>query len=92
MLGIYVSGHPLEEYEDSLLENITRTTADFAPDDDTGIPAVHDEEGVVIGGMITDKTVKTTRTGSLMAFITVEDLLGSVEVIIFPRDFEKYKK
>lgn len=92
VLGIYVSGHPLEEYEDSLLENITRTTADFAPDDDTGIPAVHDEEGVVIGGMITDKTVKTTRTGSLMAFITVEDLLGSVEVIIFPRDFEKYKK
>lgn len=91
VLGIYVSGHPLEEYESSLMENITRTTADFAPDEN-GNPAVSDEEGVVIGGMVVDKTIKTTRNGSLMAFITVEDLLGSVEVILFPRDFERYKK
>ncbi|MBE5928307.1 MAG: DNA polymerase III subunit alpha [Lachnospiraceae bacterium] len=92
VLGIYVSGHPLEEYQESFNANITRTTAEFLPDEETGMPAVEDEEGVVIGGMIIDKTIKTTKTGSLMAFITVEDLMGSVEVIVFPRDFEKYKQ
>lgn len=92
VLGIYVSGHPLEEYEESLRNNITNITTDFIPVEGTPLPRVKDNEGVVIGGMITDKTVKTTRTGSLMAFVTVEDLLGTVEVIVFPKDFEKYKR
>ena len=47
---------------------------------------------VIVGGMITGKTVKTTKHDQLMAFITLEDLLGTVEVIVFPRDYEKYRE
>ena len=88
---MYISGHPLEEYITLLERNITRTTADFIPADGEEMPKVKDEERAVIGGMITGKTVKTTRTNNLMAFITVEDLYGTVEVIVFPKDYEKYR-
>lgn len=91
VLGVYISGHPLEEYITLLERNITRTTADFIPADGEEMPKVKDEERAVIGGMITGKTVKTTRTNNLMAFITVEDLYGTVEVIVFPKDYEKYR-
>lgn len=89
VLGVYISGHPLEEYEELLRQNVTRTTADFAPAGDNGMPRVRDQEKAVIGGMIIARTVKTTRTNNLMAFITVEDMYGTVEVIVFPKDYEK---
>lgn len=89
VLGVYVSGHPLEEYEELLRRNVTRITADFEPAGENGLPKVRDQEKAVIGGMITAKTVKTTRTNNLMAFVTVEDMYGTVEVIVFPRDYEK---
>lgn len=89
VLGVYVSGHPLEEYEELLQRNVTRITADFEPAGENGLPKVRDQEKAVIGGMITAKTVKTTRTNNLMAFVTVEDMYGTVEVIVFPRDYEK---
>ena len=91
VLGIYVSGHPLEEYEALLKTNITNTTLDFILDTETNVVKVVDGTQVVLGGIITFKTVKTTRTNSMMAFITLEDLFGVVEVTIFPRDYEKYK-
>ncbi len=89
VLSVYISGHPLEEYTGLLEKNITRTTLDFVPRDGEELPRVRDQERVVIGGMITGKVVKTTRTNNLMAFITVEDLYGTVEVIVFPKDYEK---
>ncbi len=89
VLGIYVSGHPLEEYEAMWRKNITNTTLDFAIDEETDSVKVNDGADAVIGGMIVAKTIKATRTNSLMAFITVEDLYGTVEVIVFPRDYEK---
>lgn len=89
VLGIYISGHPLDEYEEKWRKSITATTADFQPDEETGRTKVHDGTREVIGGMIIDKTVKHTRTNQMMAFLTVEDLLGTVEVVVFPRDFEK---
>ena len=89
VLGIYISGHPLEEYEEKWRKSISATTADFQPDEETGKTKVHDGAREIIGGMITDKTVKHTRTNQMMAFLTVEDLLGTVEVVVFPRDFEK---
>ena len=91
VLGVYISGHPLEEYVGMLERNITRTTADFASGEDGEAPAVKDQEMAVIGGMITGKTVKITRTNNPMAFITIEDLYGTTEVIVFPRDYEKYR-
>ena len=91
VLGIYVSGHPLENYEDLWRKNITKTTRDFTIDEEEGTVKVEDGKIEVIGGMILSKTVKTTRNNSIMAFITIEDLYGIVEIIIFPRDYEKYK-
>lgn len=89
VLGVYISGHPLEQYVGLLERNITNRTTDFVTADGEMAPKVRDQATAVIGGMITAKTVKTTRTNSLMAFITLEDLYGTVEVIVFPRDYDK---
>ncbi len=91
VLGIYVSGHPMGEYEQMWRNNITRTSMDFAIEEESDSVNVADGEMAVIGGIITSKTIKTTRNNSMMAFITIEDLTGVVEVIIFPRDYEKSK-
>ncbi len=88
ILGVYISGHPLDDYEALWRKNITATAADFIVDEETEEAVVKDGIKAVIGGLVTGKTVKTTRTGQLMAFITLEDLMGSVEVIVFPRDYE----
>ncbi|MEG0566408.1 MAG: DNA polymerase III subunit alpha, partial [Hungatella sp.] len=88
-LGIYVSGHPLEAYEGSWRANITAMATDFMVEEETERANVEDGSYVTIGGMITGKTVKTTKNNKMMAFVTLEDLVGSVEVVIFPRDYEK---
>lgn len=87
-LGIYLSGHPMEAFESTWRNNITATTIDFVVDEETGKAGVADGAYVTIGGMITGKTVKTTRNNKMMAFITLEDLAGAVEVIVFPKDYE----
>ena len=89
VLGIYVSGHPLEEYEERWRKNITAVTTDFQLDEETNRTKVHDGEQVVVGGMITGKTVKYTKNNRVMAFLQLEDLLGSVEVVVFPNVYEK---
>lgn len=91
VLGIYVSGHPLEEYESRIKKNVTVNSNDFAIDEETEKPKVKDGSIETIGGMVTAKTIKITRNNSMMAFIALEDLFGNVEVIIFPKDYEKYK-
>lgn len=90
VLGIYISGHPLEEYQDLWRKNITNTTADFALDEELNTTIVRDGKSATIGGMITEKKIKYTKNEKVMAFLQVEDLVGSVEVIVFPRDYEKY--
>lgn len=91
VMGVYVTGHPLEAYADMMKKNVTNTSLDFALDEETGEAKVKDGDMAIIGGLITSKTVKATRTNSMMAFITVEDMVGAVEVIIFPKDYEKNK-
>ena len=71
------------------MKNVTAKSSDFVVDEETGSAVVHDGAYVTIGGMITEKTVKTTRNNKMMAFLTVEDLAGSVEVLVFPKDYEK---
>ena len=90
VLGIYVSGHPLEEYEEKWRKSITALTRDFVPDEE-GKTAVADNEAVIIGGMITNITIKPTKNGKTMAFLTLEDLVGTVEVIVFPNIFERQR-
>ncbi len=88
ILGIYISGHPMDEYLETWKNSITAKTTDFMVDEESGRAVVEDGVRVTIGGMITAKTVKLTKNGQQMAFVTVEDMVGSVEVIVFPRDYE----
>lgn len=92
VLGIYISGHPLEEYMERLKKNTNAVTTDFVLDEETGTLKVSDGARVRIGGMITDKVIKYTKNNKAMAFITLEDLVGTVEIIIFPKDYERYAK
>ena len=91
-LGIYVSGHPMDAYETMWRKNITATTADFVVDEETDRAAVTDGTYVTVGGMVAGKVVKTTRTGQMMAFISLEDMLGSVEVLVFPKIYESRRE
>ena len=90
VLGIYISGHPLEEYQEMWHKNITNTTADFLLDEETGEMAVQDGRMATIGGIISEKKIKYTKNERVMAFLQVEDLLGSVEVIVFPGQYERF--
>ena len=92
VLGVYVSGHPLEEYEQRWRRSISATTLDFQPDEETGHSKVRDGSREVVGGLIAAKTIKHTKTNKVMAFLTLEDLLGTVEVVVFPKDYEKNKQ
>lgn len=89
VLGIYISGHPLDAYETMWRKNITATTLDFQRDEENGKTKVHDGAKETLGGMLTARTIKHTRTNQMMAFVTLEDLLGTVEIVVFPRDYEK---
>ncbi len=91
-LGIYISGHPLEAYAKSLQDNTNASAIDFVVDEETNLAALSDGQHVTIGGMITDKTVKTTKNGKMMAFLTIEDLTGSVEVLVFPKNYEAQRE
>ena len=102
VLGVYISGHPLESYQSMLKKYATNITTDFyrqetdeggkegaSVADDTFIK-VKENERVTIGGMITEKRVKYTKNNQMMAYVMLEDLVGVVEVILFPKAFEKY--
>jgi DNA polymerase-3 subunit alpha len=92
VLGIYLSGHPLDEYISKMEENTTAHAADFMLDEQTGKVSVRDGSTVVVGGMISAKSLKFTRNNKQMAFLTLEDLTGSIEVIVFPNQFERYRR
>lgn len=89
VLGVYISGHPLEEYAELLQKNTTNNTRDFLISEETNEPVVQDNSTVVIGGMITEKNIKHTKNNQTMAFLTLEDLVGTVEVIVWPNSYEK---
>ncbi|MGX8728942.1 MAG: DNA polymerase III subunit alpha, partial [Lachnospiraceae bacterium] len=91
VLGVYLSGHPLEEYRDVLKRYTTNVTSDFLPDEETGEPLAANGTRTRIGGMISGITIKYTRNNQVMAFVTIEDLLGTVEVLVFPKPFERYR-
>ncbi len=90
VLGIYLSGHPIDEYESLWRKNITRTSADLIRDEETGEAAVADGEQAVIGGIVAGKNIKYTKHNQVMAFLTIEDLLGTAEVIVFPKSYQQY--
>ncbi len=89
VLSIYISGHPLESYMGIWKSHITATAGDFLLDEETGKVNVEDNSRQTIGGMINAKTIKYTKNDKVMAFLEIEDLYGVVEVIVFPKDYEK---
>ena len=89
VVGVYLTGHPLEDYAEKWKKNISKTTLDFQVDEETGHAKVYDGAKEIVGGMISTKTIKYTKNNKTMAFITLEDLVGSVEVVIFPKDYER---
>lgn len=90
VLGIYVSGHPMEEVEDLWKKYSTHKSADFLWDEEKGRISVEDGAKVTLGGMVVDKKVKYTRNNQVMCFFLLEDLVGSVEIVIFPKVYERY--
>ena len=89
VVGVYISGHPLESYKDFIESRVSAKTSDFYLDEETGLTKVRDGSEVVIGGILADKKIKYTKNDKIMAFLTIEDLYGSMEVVVFPRDYEK---
>jgi DNA polymerase-3 subunit alpha len=92
VLGIYLSGHPLDDYLTRMRENTTANACDFVREEGAEAIAVADKAMVVVGGIISVLNPKFTRKNQQMAFLTLEDLTGSVEVIVFPRQFERYRQ
>ena len=89
VLGVYVSGHPLEDYLELIRKQADATSMDFQLDEESGLPKVADQGLYTLGGMVSNVTLKVTRNNQNMAFLTLEDMYGSVEVVVFARDFEK---
>ncbi|MFI3177116.1 MAG: DNA polymerase III subunit alpha [Eubacteriales bacterium] len=90
VLGIYISGHPLEQDEGIWKKTITAMTTDFVWQEEQEENILKDGAKVTVGGLIVDITIKYTRNDKAMAFITLEDLVGNLEVILFPKVYEKY--
>lgn len=91
VLGVYLSGHPMEDYEAKWRRNTSRTTLDFQLDEETRRTKVREGARETVGGIIAGRTIKYTKTNKTMCFLTLEDLVGTVEVVVFPRDYEKYR-
>ena len=90
VLGIYVSGHPLAEYEEMLNRRVSANTIIFMTEEAGGRDRVADGQKAIIGGIISDKTIKYTKNNKVMAFIQLEDMYGSVEVVVFPNVYDRY--
>ena len=89
VIGIYASGHPLQAQEQKWRKHITNMSIDFTEPEEGEESKVPDKSKVAVGGIISAITKKFTKTGQQMAFITLEDLVGTVEVVVFPRQFER---
>ncbi|MCR5211538.1 MAG: DNA polymerase III subunit alpha [Lachnospiraceae bacterium] len=100
VLGIYISGHPLDDYKSLMKKNCTASSLDFMlpatdekegeEDNDRRAP-IEDKKLFTVGGIVTDKVSHFTKSNQQMAFVTIEDMTGTIETIFFPKTFERYK-
>ena len=91
MLGLYISGHPLDNVRELLEKQTNIKTSDFEIDEETGLVSAVDGRNYTLGGLIESINTRITRKGENMAILSVEDLYGSMEVIVFPQAYEKYR-
>ena len=91
VLGMYVSGHPLGEYEEELKNNTSIDNGKInVLKEDMESYLNLDEKEVILGGMIVNKRIQTTKRNDIMAFLELEDLYGTIEVIVFPQTLKEY--
>ncbi|MBO5985772.1 MAG: hypothetical protein J6Q02_03130, partial [Lachnospiraceae bacterium] len=90
VLGVYVSGHPMEAWQELWEKHVTNSSMDFVVDEETGEPKVRDQSFVTVGGMVTGRNVKYTKNNEAMAFVTIEALVGVLEIIVFPKSYVEY--
>ncbi|MBZ2175656.1 DNA polymerase III subunit alpha [Schnuerera sp. xch1] len=94
-LGIYISGHPLKPYEEELKQISTMNTSEILQVQDHLADAISrniDGKRVRIGGIVNTKKNKITKNNNMMAFITLEDLYGAIECIVFPATYDRYSR
>ncbi|MPN22883.1 Error-prone DNA polymerase [bioreactor metagenome] len=93
MVGVYLSGHPLSEYEEELDKKATTNSSEIADikDQEEENKIIKDGSRVVMGGIIIKKQNKITKNNNMMAFVTLEDLYGTFEGIVFPKVYESCK-
>lgn len=91
VLGMYLSGHPLSEYKSELdrKTSINMKKINELKEDEKTYMKLHDRE-VIMGGMVIAKRIMTTKRNEIMAFITLEDLYGTIEVVVFPQTLKKF--
>ncbi|MBR6270618.1 MAG: DNA polymerase III subunit alpha [Lachnospiraceae bacterium] len=87
--GVYITAHPMDDVADKWKKYATARATDFVVDSETDAAKVRDSQIVVVGGIITGVTKKNTKNGQVMAFVTLEDVTGSLEIIFFPKDYER---
>ena len=92
VLGIYISGHPLLDYEKLMSGKTAFSSVDFMIDEEEGRARVQDQSICILGGMVADVTVKMTKNNQNMAFVTLEDMVGQTEIIVFPKKYEDYRE
>lgn len=92
MTGLYLSGHPLDKYEEVIESLGYAHTADLLEAEKSPLSKYKDGDFVTICGIITHITIKQTRSGQNMAFVTIEDMLGSIEVIVFPKVLQSFNQ
>ena len=92
VLGMYVSGHPLAQYEKEIKNNtsIDNGKINALKEDSRSLIYSLDEQEVILGGMIVNKRIQTTKRNDIMAFLELEDLYGTIEVIVFPQTLKQY--
>ncbi|MGX8714759.1 MAG: DNA polymerase III subunit alpha, partial [Lachnospiraceae bacterium] len=88
-LGFYISGHPMETWQETWEKQKTASASDFLINEEDGQTRVRDGQMAIVGGIITGRSIKITKTNKRMAFLTLEDMTGQLEVVVFPKDFER---
>lgn len=91
-LGICISGHLLDDYYDVIEKKCTAKSMDFVLDEEFGEFAVEDKKFYTVAGVVENVRVQTTKRGDNMAFVTIEDLYGTLEIVVFPREYSNYKE
>ena len=92
VLGIYISGHPLDAYAELWKKHTTARSVDFMREEAGTVPSVAEGSDQTIGGMISNIVIRYTKKGDPLAILTIEDLVGSVQVMIWPDQYKRYKE